>query len=105
MGGGVDLILNTVNGEVKTDTEERLAYNGQFWINEAPKNQSIRIFLLTEATISALNIGEAHKSNSYSQKRDSGIMATELFSCTEKLNEQRIKDFRNNSYKSAGAFF
>lgn len=84
-GVGVDLILNTVSGEAKTDVEERLAYNGQLvWINEAP--ESLDQGFLAER--GALNLGGAHRSNNYAQKRDLGVMAAELLAliAQKKLN-------------------
>lgn len=66
-GVGVDLILNTVNGEAKTDIEKRLAYNGQLvWINEAPKSIDQNFLAQRGITISALDLGGAHRGNSYS---------------------------------------
>ncbi|HIY92483.1 zinc-binding dehydrogenase [Companilactobacillus sp. HBUAS56275] len=88
-GVGVDLILNTVSGEAKADIEERLAYNGQLvWINEAPESIDQNFLAQRGITISALNLGGAHRSNSYSQKRDLGVMAAELLNLVaqEKLN-------------------
>lgn len=78
-GVGVDLILNTVSGEANADIEERLAYNGQLvWINEAPESLDQGFLAERGITISALNLGGAHRSNSDSQKSDLGVMASEL---------------------------
>ncbi|KRO00737.1 alcohol dehydrogenase [Companilactobacillus kimchiensis] len=84
-GTGVDLVLNTVNAhEAQLDIEKRLAYNGQLiWIAAAPESVNQDVLAEKGITISALNLGGAHQDNNYAQKKDLGVMATELLELVE----------------------
>lgn len=79
-GQGVDMIINTVSSkEAKLDLTKRLAYNGELvCIVEVPKLDDPAWLFENGLTVSALNLGGAHASNSKAQKDDLGQMTKEL---------------------------
>lgn len=84
-GLGADFIINTVSRqEALLDVTERLAYNGELVCTvEVPKLDHTDWLFENGLTVSALNLGGAHSSNSPTQKTDLGKMTAELLALTK----------------------
>lgn len=79
-GQGVDISINSIsNEEIMQDILNRLAYNGQvISLTNSPFNVNMLDLAEKGLTISALNLGGAHRFHTLSEKADLTTMAQEL---------------------------